>query len=134
MIDEMAIPAMSALSALTKSLVVRITTGEGLVQEEKQKRNPDVQLLDSCGKLLVALKALKVQTDTCIAVLDDQMDVIAQEGDVLVLAKHTDLKALEAIHAAASYVEMVMEKKPQVVIRPEKEQDWNTVFKPIYKV
>jgi hypothetical protein len=132
MIDESANPAMFELTSLYESLLVRVTKGKAIIEEEQRKQNPDMNFIQSCNALMDALKALRVQVSTCIAVLDDQMDVICEEGSTLVIARHSDLQALETIRNAAQYVEMIMEKRPTTLVTGDK--PWNLVFKQINTV
>lgn len=130
MIDESAIPALEELTKLSRELLVRMTKGKDII--EQARKNGENDFADSAEVLLNALGALRVQVTTCIAVLDDQMDVIAQEGTTLVIAKHTDLEALQTIRNASQYVEMIMEKKPTKLVNGEK--DWNLVFRQVNRV
>lgn len=130
MIDESAIPALEELTKLSRELLVRMTKGKDII--EQARKNGENDFADSAEVLLNALNALRVQVTTCIAVLDDQMDVIAQEGTTLVVAKHTDLEALQTIRNASQYVEMIMEKKPTKLVNGEK--DWNLVFRQVNRV
>jgi hypothetical protein len=130
MIDESAIPALEELTKLSRELLVRMTKGKDII--EQARKNGENDFADSAEVLLNALDALRVQVTTCIAVLDDQMDVIAQEGTTLVVAKHTDLEALQTIRNASQYVEMIMEKKPTKLVNGEK--DWNLVFRQVNRV
>lgn len=120
MIDECVKPILDSLEDMNISLSERINKGEELI---KNKEGDDKFIRD-CQTLLNNLTTLRLQVQVCIDVLNDRMDLIAQEGNAICVARHMDDRAKEVINKAFEYCDVVVQREAS----PKQAVQWNTFF------
>jgi hypothetical protein len=130
MIDECVAPIIDLLHKIDDDLWVRIEKGEKIIAEEERKGlSADHEFVKNCRFFLSSLKVLKVQITACVAILNEEIDLMAQEGSNLVIAKRVDDKAMTLLKNCIDYCEVFIEKKAS----SQRPSDWKVIFGEVKK-
>jgi hypothetical protein len=133
-IDESVAPVIKQLEVLKASLDERMVKGRKIVQDEQAKKPfQDVQFIESCEHLLNALDILTLQVDACIEILNENIDLIAQEGDNLLICKRTDAKAMELFRRCTEYCDVIITKQEPNKLQMNMSSEWKIAFGNIKK-